>query len=479
MVARAAGQLIGTLGLIIAFGLVPGTASSQAQSRPDEKERIAEEILAAEKEGGPRSPALIQLLTELAVLYEADGQYVLATAALEQARALVRANYGLNTLDQVPLLQQALANEQAIGNFPMVRAIEEELLELARRNPRDLRSVAIHRDAGVRSAAVLQRYLAGEAPPEVYAEAGFFWFSRNYMIRDLAATTQVHYADAAAVILRNRLYASEQLRDLETEILRAADVVRERVPPEVRSRSTIISKTGTLTGALEGDTEFPIASGSRRYRSEDRALFNPALAERMNMLTDLASGGRLRDAPVALQNAIEAPHRGVMTTPLQIGRDSYSRVIAYDEAAFGDSADEATLRNRLQAYIESADWDLLYSENGAALDQYERVHALLKTARGGERLIEELFAPPIPRVLPAFQPNPLETSESARYIDVTFEVTRFGESRRVEIAGATPDVSNAEKDDLVSLVRGAQFRPRVTDGELGRPATVVVRYYLD
>ena len=114
-----------------------------------------------------------------------------------------------------------------------------------------------------------------------------------------------------------------------------------------------------------------------------------------------------------------------------------------------------------------------------AFDQYARVHELLKTSGFGEPLIAELFAPPIPVVLPTFQPNPLETPESTRYIDVTFEVTKYGESRRVEIAGATPNVSDAAKDDLVSFIKGARFRPRVTDGELGRPSPVVVRYYLN
>jgi hypothetical protein len=113
-----------------------------------------------------------------------------------------------------------------------------------------------------------------------------------------------------------------------------------------------------------------------------------------------------------------------------------------------------------------------------AFDQYARVHGLLKTAGSGEALIAEFFAPPLPIVLPTFRPNPLETAESARYIDVTFEITKYGESRRVEIADETPNVADADKDDLVSFIKGARFRPRVADGELGRASPIVVRYYL-
>ena len=218
---------------------------------------------------------------------------------------------------------------------------------------------------------------------------------------------------------------------------------------------------------------------SRLYHDPDRAFYNPALVERMNTLTNLANSAGLQDAPAALQDALGVPRGGGITSPYQVARDSYHRLIAYDEAVFGDSADEASLRSRLEAYVQIADWDLLYSQNGVAFDQYARVHELLETTGIGEPLIAELFAPPIPIVLPTFQPNPLETQESSRYIDVTFEVTKYGESRRVEIAGATHDVSDAAKDDLVSLIKSARFRPRVTDGELGRASPVVVRYYLN
>jgi hypothetical protein len=80
--------------------------------------------------------------------------------------------------------------------------------------------------------------------------------------------------------------------------------------------------------------------------------------------------------------------------------------------------------------------------------------------------------------LPTFLPNPLATAESARYIDVGFEVTRFGEGRRVEILGASPNVPDSVKDELASLIKGSRFRPRVTDGELRRESPVAVRYYL-
>jgi hypothetical protein len=424
MISRASLQVLRTLG-IASLGAVPGAGFAQSEAaRAGDAERIAEDIRAAVQTDGPQSPALIDPLTELAVLYEAEGEHALATAALEEARHVVRANYGLHTLEQAPLIQQALQNQQALGNFAMVQALEEELLELANRHPDDLRTVAIHRNIGARRMNLLNRFLAAEYPAEIYGESGLFSISRNDVVAELVLEAQIHYADAAAVILRNGLYASTELRGFELEIVRANDLFRER--PKTRV----------------------VAFGQ-----EARAYTTP-------------TSGYLRTAPDKARAAY------------QVGRESYRRIITYDEMAFGSSADEAALRSRLDAYLQLADWDLLYSANGEALDQYEEVRTLLATTEFGEPLIAEIFAPAIPIVLPTFQPNPLETPASARYIDVGFEVTRFGDGRRVEILGGSPDVPGTAKAELESLIKGSRFRPRVMDGELARASPVVVRYYL-
>ena len=483
MSPRVAPYWLSTLGGIVALGVIPGTGFAQAGRAPDSAERILEEIRAAQTDEGPRSPALIQLLAELGSLYEAEGEHALATAALEEARQLVRVNYGLHTIEQLPLIQQALANQRALGNFAMVQALEEELLDLAARNPDDLRTVEIHRDAGMRRLDVLRRFLAGEAPSEVYPEAGLFGFYKEDVVDRLISDAQVHLADAAAVILRNRLYSSDELRELEVESIRANDVIRQR-------------RQQLGTARHEADP-----------RPENGLAYDPHLLERRNTLADLVSRAEAPDVPAALQDALRgtpppvrdhinasryqldmtgAEPLGVagiyqlgVTSRYQFGKDTYSRLIAYDELAFGASADAAALRGRLAAYLRLADWELLYSQNGRALDQYARVYELVTTNDFAEPLLAEIFAPPIPTVLPTFLPNPLETQPSARYIEVSFEVTKYGESRRVEILGAAPEVSDAAKEKLATLIKGSRFRPRVTDGELTEAAPVVLRYYLD
>ena len=113
-----------------------------------------------------------------------------------------------------------------------------------------------------------------------------------------------------------------------------------------------------------------------------------------------------------------------------------------------------------------------------ALEKYERAYELLEAAGAS---IDELFSPEIPVVLPAFEPNPLVSSAartSKGYIDVAFEVSRYGEGRDVQILDATTNATKDDKARLVRLIQSSRFRPRITDGEFGQASPVRVRYYL-
>ena len=445
MVSRVARHGLAMLSSLAALVLLPGLGFPQGVSerfRAAERERVAEEMAAAQAEEGPRSPALIELYAALGAQYENDGQHGLATAALEQARSLVRANYGLHTLDQLPLMQQALENQRVLGDVAMVQAIEEEMLALAMRHPTDLRAVAVYRDAGRRRMDILMRLLAGDAPPEIYPEVGLYSITKSEVVKGLVTAAQTHYAAAAAVIVRNELYSSGELREIETEIVRASDLFRQR---------TILSQNHDPDGVVR----------------------NSLLEAETDRLLDLA-GFTVFSDDVERRARLDG-----VTSRYEIGRDSYRRLTAYDEKAYGTAVPATQLQSRLEAHLQLADWDLLYSRNGLALEQYARVLAQIETTVVAAPLIAEIFAPAVPIVLPTFLANPLQTPSSVRYIDVAFEITRFGESRRVEILGAAANVSDADKNDLLALIKGSRFRPRVTDGELARAAPVALRYYLN
>ena len=471
MVSRVAGHMLAMLGGAIALGAVPCTGFTQSPTgrlpADDDSKRITDEISAAQAAGGPRSPDLIDPLTELAGLFALEGEHALATAALEEARHLVRANYGLYTLEQADLMDQALEHQRALGNSAMVRALEEELFDLAERHPDDLRTVAIHRDIGERRMDLLRRFLAHEYPPEIYPDFGLFSVSPDAVVMELLSEAQIHYADAVAVLLRNGLYSSDQLRNLEMEIVRAADLVRQRNRLDTRSIAPGARRMDHA--GLGGGNKYAVG---RRIRGGEYVSVAEELLTRTNTLWDLAASESSEEAKERRYRADRIDNQ------YELARESYRRLIDYaEEVSESAPADGAARRSLLEAYLQLADWDLVHSANGVALDEYAQVHEMLEATGVAEPLIAEIFAPPIPIVLPTFLANPLETPTSARYIDVGFELTKYGESRRIEILGAATNVSDAEKDALESLLMSSRFRPRVTDGELAT-SSIRLRYYL-
>ncbi|HEY3517099.1 MAG TPA: hypothetical protein VGL98_08625 [Gammaproteobacteria bacterium] len=497
MVTRVERLRLKMLGGVVVLAIVPSTGSPQPAGIPtDDKQRIAEEIKAAQEQGGPQSAELIQPLTELAEIYEAEGERAYAAAALEEARHVVRVNYGLYTLEQVPLIEQALENQQALGQVATVQALEEELYDLASRHPDDLRTVAIHRGIAERRMNLLQRFIAEEAPAEIYGTSGLFSIERDEVITDLVSEAQIHYADAAAVLLRNGLLSSDELRDLEMQLVNTSELFREENRQDLR-RSAAVTATARTGGASAGPAveyndlgafrEYGVGADERCHdargalgnlNNQDAAaivggacvLASEELQGRTNLLWDLA------DTEVP-QEANERRERvNDLRTRYALGRESYRRLIAYAEHSPDDSE---AWGKQLQAYLELADWDLLYARNGAALAEYALVHENLKTNGVAEAVIAGVFAPEVPIVLPTFRPNPLQTAIGNRYIDVTFEITKFGEPRRIEIVGVAPNVPDAAKDELVDVINTSRFRPRIADGELGRATPVAVRYYLN
>ena len=116
---------------------IAATAAGFSQSRfgadADRQQRIIERIEQEERANGPYSEGLIGPLSDLALLYQDRGDHDLAVAVIHRVRQVVRATEGLHSLEQIPLLQQLIANEEAIGRVETAWELEQDLLTLARR----------------------------------------------------------------------------------------------------------------------------------------------------------------------------------------------------------------------------------------------------------------------------------------------------------------------------------------------------------
>lgn len=410
----------------LALALLAASAGVFAQEELDRastapQRAIVERIKRVQAQDGPRSADLIAPFTALGLLYQESGDLALATVAVERAFDLVRMNYGVQSLDQAPLLRQRMALAEQRNDPAAAWNLEQALLALARRHDDDPQTVAILHEIGDRRMDVLERYFNGEYPSEIVfgcyysndrAEAvaaidparvgpampfgDCTAGSRTTVIRSLLWESQMHYSDAIKVGLGNDLYGNSELRELEMDIVRSS--------------------------------------------FEFGAVFE---------------GGR----------------------DYALGRESLRRIAAYEAAT------DAPPLAQIEALVAIADWDLIFSTNrklqAFALENYERAYRRLQTSDLPDAVVAAWFAPATPVVLPTFLPSPFVTdgaAEPGSFVDVSFEVTKEGRAQNIKIVA-----KNAQRADerLVrqAILRG-RYRPRLVHGRFADAAPVAGRYRL-
>jgi hypothetical protein len=158
----------------------------------------------------------------------------------------------------------------------------------------------------------------------------------------------------------------------------------------------------------------------------------------------------------------------------QQGRQSLVRMI-YDDAATSQP-----LMKRIDRLVQLADWDLRYSQRALALDLYAKIYEFLEN-EGARTTIEQTFAPATPVVLPTFVPNLLASERATGatgYVDVEFDITQFGTTRRIRVLDTTHNASKAAEQRICRWVVASRFRPRMADGQLAEAARVVARHYV-
>lgn len=147
---------------------------------------------------------------------------------------------------------------------------------------------------------------------------------------------------------------------------------------------------------------------------------------------------------------------------------------------FDYSADSrAPLLTLADSALRVADWDLAFGQHPVALDIYERVYGQLVARGVGEDILDERFDSAVPILVPTTEHNPFdpaEASEGAAYIDVTFEITKYGRGKRPRILAAAPEASEADRKAVHELIVNSRFRPRIVNGEFVNAAVTARRY---
>jgi hypothetical protein len=163
----------------------------------------------------------------------------------------------------------------------------------------------------------------------------------------------------------------------------------------------------------------------------------------------------------------------------ELGRQSLVSLLDWQNENARASSD------KIRTSVEIADWDLFHSRSGnddeKALHEYMDVYELL-IEQGAQELLEQIFAPEIPIVLPTFSANPLARvgeERGGRFVDVAFEIDERGKSRHIRVIRTIGDPPRAAAKQLLQYIAFSHFRPRLVDGRLAGIAPVVVRYYFE
>ena len=199
----------------------------------------------------------------------------------------------------------------------------------------------------------------------------------------------------------------------------------------------------------------------------------------MVLLSEGQSAAELPDLYLALLRAIYAAFPDGVNTQHEGGgilRHLHSRAVKNSEP----------LPVQMDALVQVVDWPFLFAggreKNEAAFEAYETLYGQLKRQALGQPAIDEIFSPSMPVVLPAFLPNPLasiETAGSSGYIDVAFDITKYGKGKAIEVLDTTTNTTDVARMRLIDLIKNSRFRPRVVDGAFEDPSRVVVRYYVN
>ena len=451
----AIGHALKAAALLASAVLVaPCRAALDSAAFDAEQGRILEHLEQIQSRDGAYSPALLEQLKQLIVLYRENDSPSLALVTIERALQVVRANSGLYSLEQVPLLWQRIESEEALDNHAAAWEVEQELLALVRRYPDDVQVVPVLRRVADRQMRVLGRVIvAGEIPPQVFYGCYYDMYrpsgtecrgsgSRTTVVQGMLAEAGRNYADAIAVLLRNGAYGSDELRELELELVRGASLMRD-MP---------LAPRWLFARTLEP------------WRSRIAPIEELATWQLPSEPAGTPEGDYL-DQP--------EPREVRFRMPYNRGRQSLRRLYSYDLAGSSAAA------SRAAAIVAIADWDLLFSNNALAIEGYALAQSLLEEEGADDASIAELFAPAVPVMLPSFEPNPLAPDEARAvtgHVDVTFSITKYGRARDIKVRGSI-NADSADRTELMRFLRVSRFRPRSIDGR-STDSPVAARYHV-
>lgn len=420
---------------------IPTPAAQQTQLSAEERDAIRADIAAyiarvgdAEVEEGPYSDALREDLFNTGLLYQKLEDHENALKLLERALSVSRINYGLEDLDQVPIMEAMAQSYLARNQVTNADAMMDASLEL--------QSKAHGDDVQALVPALLK---LGKWNTDAFRQRSSILVNIPRMNVQNFLMDPKNYINPEADIRDTPLFKLYQARGNYLIALRTLIDAHNFTHPDLLP------------------LERELLTNYFLYTHRENILYEPDF-----YLTRKKS----KTASRLNQNAIEL----LNSESYDLGAEAHKRILAY---IFNDQ--NATAQQLANAMLEEADWNLLYERKPQASDKYEAAYVFFEGNPELGAQVQDLLYPPVPVALPTYLPPPnsrekLGIAPDAQvnffgYIDVSFELTKFGKARRIKQIGKGGEVTRNMEIRLNQYLRNVQFRPRyvgtkVDTGEL-------------
>ncbi len=476
-------------GIVAPEAAEEGRAAQDAVLSEDEIDRLFDEVsdieqaIAAEEESnGTNSTALIDLFKDLAALHQELGNHDLASAALDQARSIIRMSAGLHTLDQAEVIEQMIVGSESIGAFNESEVLQDDLLDLARRNELDPRAPSVLANVAERQMEIVRAYIDervwSRGREHLFATEGSGWEASTPRAgRENALTALEIFANefdaALAEVLAGENFETGRALDLETDIAQvyelvetANDFLQVGLLPRYEDRIPTWEPEEPRSGR-----EFAETALHRARRLYSRAMQSAYLQG--NESEYWAYDAELADTHYFEQaNPDLAPDFDEETRLLPLEGALRARVA--DRMARGAPAIEVA-----RTLLELGD----ALGNAPALEQYQNAHYLLVKADIAPETIDALLHPDVPVIRRAYGPEDWREFDGSHpyrgYADVQVEIGRYGQTTDVEILRASAGTSRAIERRLRRHVNQTRFRPRFVAGEPVQSDRFSLRFFYD
>ena len=411
--------------------------------RLDIEESIAAyvaEIGDKEAAEGPYSDQLQEGLFSAGILANKLGDHDQALDFFQRAQGVSRINYGLDNLDQIPIMNAITDSYENSDQMGQADRTREAILELMTHayGAESQEIVPVMLDYGIWSIdAFLERsnILVNIDRMNV---TEFMIDPHNYIYqkKSIQDTPLFHlyqaqqiFIDAITNVLQQENYLHTDLLDLEQQLLASyfLSIHRENIVYE---------------------PDFYLTRKKNK------------------------TGSRLNTNSIELMESQE----------YKLGKAAHERKLTY--LTHDSDISQATKANVM---LEAADWHLLFERKVKAVREYQNIYSSFQTVMEQNDELSATLYPDFPVILPVYLPPPnskekleIDPEEPARYfgyIDVSFQINRYGKAKKVRILEQSGEVNRNMEIRLQNYLKQVLFRPRFKDGE---PDTEMlnVRYYL-